>query len=125
MKETFVLKWQHMYSKLDIDKLSSEEYGLKEYFRTFNISEARTMFSARSSMLSTVQTNFKNNPQYKANEYKCKCGELDTQSNLLSCRLYSHLRNGLDLANSDSDLVRYYQLVIQDRLKEQEKQQKQ
>ena len=119
--ERDILSKMTEYSKLDIEKFSSEDYGIKEYISSFNISEARTMFSARSSMLSTVQTNFKNHPQYRANEYKCKCGELDTQSNLLPYRLYSHLREGLDLSNSDSDLVRYYQLVIQERMKEQER----
>ena len=104
------------YKKLDVEKLSAEEYGAKGYLSSMKVSEARTFFSARSSMLSTVQYNFKNNNAYKANEYKCKCGELDTQTNLLTCRLYSHLREDLNISHSDTDLVRYYQGVIRERL---------
>ena len=109
------------YKKLDKEKLLSESYGMKQYISTMKISDARTLFSARSMMLSTVQYNFKNNPTYKANQYRCKCGDLDTQSSLLTCRLYAHLREGLDLTNSDIDLVRYFQLVIQERQEEQDK----
>ena len=68
-------------------------------------------------MLTSVQANFKNNPEYKANGYKCKCGEEDNQANLLTCPLYEHLRDGLDLINSDIDLVTYFQLVIEERQK--------
>ena len=118
--KTDILSQMSTYSKLDFEKLSSEEYGMKNYLSSMKISEARTMFSARSSMLSTVQYNFKNHPEYKANAYKCKCGDhVDTQSSLLTCKLYSHLREGLDLLHSDSDLVKYYQLVISERQKEE------
>ena len=109
-----------LYKKLDVEKLCTEEYGEKSYLSSMRVSEARTFFSARSSMLSTVQFNFKNNNEYKANEYKCKCGDLDTQTNLLTCRLYSHLREDLDISHSDTDLVRYYQRVIRVRLEEEE-----
>ena len=112
------------YKKLDTDKLSSESYGLKPYISSMNVSDARTFFSSRSMMLSTIQSNFKNNPKFKANDYRCKCGDIDTQSTLLTCKLYSHLREGLDLAHSDTDLVRYYQLVIQHRQQEQEQEQR-
>ena len=87
------------YKKLEVDKLSSESYGQKSYLSSMKISEARTFFSARSMMLSTVKYNFKGNPVYAANEYKCECGDLDTQANLVTCRLYEHLREGLDLLN--------------------------
>ena len=108
-------------NKLDKEKLSAEEYEVKSYLSSMKISEGRTFFSSRSMMMSTVQFNFKNKPEYKANNYKCKCGDhLDTQNNLLACRLYEHLREGLDLANSDTDLVKYFQLVIKERLQEQD-----
>ena len=106
------------YKKLDVEKFTKEEYGLKSYLKTMTISQSRTFFSARSMMLSSVQWNFKNDPVFAANEYMCECGDLDTQANLLTCRLYEHLRDGLDLAGSDTDLVKYYQLVINERQKE-------
>ena len=105
------------YKKLDVDKFTNEEYGVKSYLKTMNISQSRTFFSSRSMMLSTIQWNFKNDPLFAADEFLCECGDLDTQANLLTCRLYEHLRDGLDLAGSDTDLVKYYQLVINERQK--------
>ena len=64
-----LIKQIESYKKLDKDKLALESYGMKKYISTMKVSEARTFFSARSMMLSTVQYNFKNNPEFKANEY--------------------------------------------------------
>ena len=72
-------------------------------------------------MLRTVQHNFKNKFEYIENKHKCKCTEDDTQSHLTSCAAYAHLRVGLDLEESDMDLVRYYQLVIREREQEEER----
>ena len=105
-----------------MEKLKSEEYEEKDYFKTMSDSSGRTMFSARSFMLSTIQWNFKGNPRYRANNYLCKCGDRDTQSSLLNCTSYKHLRDGLNVLHSDSDLVKYYQLVIEERRKEEREQ---
>ena len=81
----------------------------------------RVFFSARSSMLSSVQSNFKGNPEFRANGYLCQCKEhLDTQNDLLKCKLYENLKNGLDPYNSDIDLVKFFMLVIEQRRKEEE-----
>ena len=103
------------YKKLDRNKFENEEYGQKSYLKTMTTTQSRTFFSSRSMMLTSVQWNFKSKPVFAANEYKCECGDLDTQANLLTCRLYKHLREGLDLVGSDTDLVKYYQLVISER----------
>ena len=109
------------YKKLDKEKLREEEYGMKKYLKSMNISSARTFFSARASMLTTVKSNFKGDPKYAAVDYMCECNEhQDTQSGLLTCRLYEKQREGLDLHGSDAHLVQYYQRVIKERLKEKE-----
>ena len=119
-KDSLLLQIQSS-RKLDIETISSEDYEEKSYLRNMRISQGRTFFSSRSSCLSTVQWNFKNNPKYRSNGYLCRCKEhIDTQSSLLNCRLYDHLKDGLDPSNSDIDLVRFFQLVIQERLKEEE-----
>ena len=110
------------YKKLDKEKLKEEEYGQKKYLKSMNITNVRTLFSARASMLITIKANFKGDPRYAATDYMCECGEhQDTQSNLLTCRLYERQREGLDLYNSDAHLVKYYQLVIKERQKDKEK----
>ena len=91
-----------------------EEYEVKPYLSTMNLANARTMFSARSRMIK-VQANYKGVPEFKRNNYLCECKEhQDDQDKLLSCRLYAHLRNDLDLSQ-DIDIVKYFQRVIQDR----------
>ena len=115
-----------MATKLDrvviLKKLRSEEFEEKDYLNTMNVSYGRTMFSANSSMLSTIQWNFKGNPRYRDYKYLCKCGDRDTQSSLLNCTAYKHLRDGLNVLHSDSDLVKYYQPVIEERRKEEREQ---
>ena len=86
------------------------------------LSGSHTFFSARAKMLSTFQCNFKGNPEFAANDYMCVCKEhRDDQESVLTCHLYEHLREGLDLLNSDHHLVKYYQLVIEERNKERER----
>ena len=103
------------YKKLEYESVSKEEYGMKSYLKTLSLSESRTFFAARSRMLKSVQINYKNNPEYIANNHKCFCLEDDHQSHLVSCRSYSHLRDGLDILGSDRDLAIYYQRVIRER----------
>ena len=72
-------------------------------------------------MLSSVQMNFKNNPEFKANDYRCGCGDYDHQDHLTTCLQYTHLQEGLDM-ETENGLVRFYQLVIREREKEKETQ---
>ena len=57
------------YKKLDKEKLREEEYGMKKYLKSMNISSARTFFSARASMLSTVRANFKSDPRFASDDF--------------------------------------------------------
>ena len=109
------------YKKLDYDKLVTEEYGLQPYLKNMTVPLARTCFASRAMMLSSVQMNFKNNPEFRANDYRCGCGEYDHQVHLTSCPQYKHLKEGLNM-ETDTGLVRFYQLVIREREKEKEMQ---
>ena len=107
--------------KLDYDKLKSEKYGIQPYMRTMTVPLARTNFAVRAKMLRHVMMNFKNNPEYRAREYKCGCGEEDHQAHLTSCLLYKHLQEDLNI-ETDKGLVSFYQRVIGEREKEKETQ---
>ena len=113
-----LLEQSKSYKKLSFQKLSSEDYGLKSYIRTMNMSSARVFFAARAQMLVTVQHNYKNKPEYVANQWLCQCGEPDLQAHLETCSSYLHLQQGLDL-KVDIDLVKFYQLVIKERTENQ------
>ena len=79
--------------------------------------EARTFFAIRSQTVRTVQMNYKHNPEYVLNGWKCPCGEDDHQSHLLHCLQYEHLRRDLNLESNDHDLVLYFQRIVREREK--------
>ena len=58
------------YKKLNHDEIKEEEYGMKDYLKTMNMSEARTYFAIRSKTVRTVQMNFKNKKEYLKNNWK-------------------------------------------------------
>ena len=103
------------YKKLSHEKWMTEEYGIKSYLINMSLQQARTLFSIRAEVLPTIQMNFKNKPEYVQNLWKCKCGEDDVQSHLIYCRSYEHLREGLNLEESEKDLVYFYQKVVRER----------
>ena len=112
------------YKKIDYEKMKEEGYGEKPYLYNMTVSEARTFFAYRCSMLRTIKMNFKNKKEFRDTDggFLCECGEhLDSQSALLSCKLYTHLREGLQIHSSDKDLVKYVQLVIKERHEKENK----
>ena len=109
------------YKKLVHEKILCEEYGEKSYLKTMNVKNARTFFAYRAQTLSTAQMNFKHKPEYVLNKWKCSCGEDDYQSHLPHCLSYEHLREGLNLEDSDHDLVLFFQRVIREREREDDR----
>ena len=57
--------------KLDQAKLPTETDEEKSYLGKMSIKDGRTFFPSRSSMLSTIQWNFKGQPEFCANGYLC------------------------------------------------------
>ena len=55
----------------------------------------------------------------RSGRVSCGLYHIITQSSLINCTAYKHLRDGLNVLHSDSDLVKYYQLVIEERRKEE------
>ena len=102
------------YKKLDYNQLAKEEYEAKPYLSNMTVPMARTYFALRTSMLKTVQMNYKHVPEYQANQWKCVCGQPDYQAHLETCSSYLHLQNGLNM-QCDADIVKFYQLVIKER----------
>ena len=106
------------YKKLDYFEMEKEEFKTKPYLTALNLADSRLKFALRTKMARTVQANFKGNPMYKSNEWKCHdCKVLDTQEHIVRCPVYTSLRNGKDL-ESDKDLVDYFRKVIEIRNKD-------
>ena len=76
------------------------------------LSDAGLKFSIRFRMARSIQTNYRGNPSYMLNNWRCVgCGEVDSQEHVIVCKAYEKLRNGKDL-NDDFDLVKYFREVI-------------
>ena len=80
--------------------------------------DARLHFSLRSRMFK-CKMNFLNDPKYKSDQWRCddclRC--VDSQSHILYCSAYQHLREGKSL-KSDQDIVDYFRNVLKLRLEE-------
>ena len=106
------------YKKLEFEKLSKEDHEMKKYLASLNIADARLKFALRTCMTKTIQANYKGDPEFRANNWKCQeCQVLDTQDHVVRCPVYLNLRTGKDLEN-DKDLVEYFRKVINIRSKD-------
>ena len=59
----------------------------------------------------TVKMNYPSDPRYSHNLTCCHCDQIDSQSHILYCGGYEHLREHKNL-DDDQDLVWYFQQVI-------------
>ena len=93
--------------------LKNESFGLKLYFKALNVNQTRTKFRLRTKM-TQVKFNFKNDSKNSSDKWicdSCESDSIDSQSHIMWCTAYSHLRSGLNL-NSDKDVVKYVTKVI-------------
>ena len=94
-------------------EFSHEEFEIKEYLKTLNLQDARTIFKKRSKMMQFVKMNFPNDINYRKELWMCSSCQsaIDTQSHVIWCSAYSKLRENRTLT-SDKDLAKYLQEVL-------------
>ena len=98
-------------SKLEEFVESEEAYEIKSYIYEMNIHDARMFIRLRSKMF-PCKENFPSDPVNVAE----KCMVVNSQSHILNCPAYKHLRKGKTLS-FDLDVVQYYQKVLKIRSK--------
>ena len=104
---------ENNYKKLDHKVLKDENGDQQGYLKSLNLPDARLKFALRSKMTKTVQMNYKGEPKYIKNGWKCQdCDVLDTQDHVTRCPAYQQLRVGKNLS-CDKDLVEYFRKIIQ------------
>ena len=93
--------------------METEQFEVKKYIQTMNISNARMMFSLRTFMYE-AKFNYKHQKEHEEQLWRCDSCErcIETQSHILSCPAYVTLREDMDL-NKDEDLVRYFKKVME------------
>ena len=76
--------------------------------------------SIRTKMVEKIAFNFSSDQKYVNRLWQCThCASIDSQSHVLICAGYKHLREGKDLG-SDNDLVSYFRdlISIRDKIKD-------
>ena len=100
------------YEKLDHETLKNEKYEIKDYVRNLTLHDGRLRFQIRSKMVRSVKFNYTSDPKYSSQLWLCThCDKMDSQSHIIKCESYKHLREGKSLEN-DKDLVDYFREVI-------------
>ena len=86
------------------------------YFFRETLQNVRTIFRFRAELYES-KLNFKNKPEYRAENFMCdSCeNEVDHNTHVLFCPAYALLREEKDL-NNDSDLAEYLQKVLDIRM---------
>ena len=141
-----LIEMSRKYKKINSDELSKEDFKMKPYFRSLNIQQARLQFKINSKMTPKVASNFHRDQKYRAIDYLCVgCsvargsqeasvggagkGEgggsklnksIDCEDHIIRCLSYLDLRQNLDL-DVQSDMLKYFQLVIDRRTQEETK----
>ena len=111
---TFLLEGMSKYKKLDSNSLALEECGMKEYFRTLNLSDARLKFRIRSKCVNTCQTHFPSHQGYIMNSFRCNnCSEfeIDQLSHWHRCKLFKDKFGEID-NNDEKSIIQFYRNVI-------------
>ena len=84
-----------------------ENFGIKEYMKKLTVVEARSLFKHRTSMTRYAKFNYKNDPIYAKQLWKCEsCSNISTESHVLWCSGFQYLREGKNL-KCDRDLAKY------------------
>ena len=92
---------ENSYKKLDHKVLREENCDQKEYLKSLNLPDARIKFALRAKMTTNVQMNYKGEPKYIKNGWKCQdCDVPDTQDHIIRCPCYQQLRVGKTLAKT-------------------------
>ena len=89
--------------------------------KTLSYDKALVKFRIRAKFIPTVKSHFKSNQDYSESLYACPegCNKIDTSNHIKYCPVYADMREGLCL-ESDSDLVSYFQMLIEQQQKREE-----
>ena len=96
-----------------LEEYKEEPYERKQYLKNLTLEEIRTKFRMRTKMID-AKFNYKNKSNYRRELWMCdSCKRaIESQSHLLWCPAYQHLREGKSL-DSDKDLTQYIINVLQ------------
>ena len=96
--------------------MKNEPFEMKQYLKTMNLADARTMFSIQMKTTRTIKSHYMSDKKFATELWKCpeKCDRIDSIEHVAyACPHYEHLKVDRDIQNNDFDLVHFFQDVIQ------------
>ena len=82
-------------------------------FKELSVTNARAKFRFKTKMIQ-VKFNYRNDKKNSSENWvcdSCESSAIETQSHIMWCEAYSHLRSGLNF-KSDQDLTKYLSDVL-------------
>ena len=101
-------------SKVKCGRIKQEEYGKKEYVTNKTIDESRKWFRTRFG-LQDFAGNYSHNRRFAKTDWLCRCRtEKEDEGHIISgkCSVYEDLRGQFGDLSKDSNLVEYFQAVL-------------
>ena len=116
---------EEMSGKKKCEKIFSEGYGRKEYFRKKKPGQVRDFFATRTSMLEIAGNFSKDRRRFERTDWLCRCGQREEQEHLRRhCPMYDDIREKYEDLDSDENLVPFFREVLERRDKVNEKEKK-
>ena len=115
--EEYILQEAKKYKKIDYLEMKKEDFGVKDYIKKLNVSEARLRFRVKLQLVPGIKFSYKNTEKYKADMWSCPVCQmtgaysLDSMSHTMWCPGLADFRKDRDM-RLDKDIVLYMKDVL-------------
>ena len=113
-----LLKDMRSFKKINYNKKSNEEFGMRDYLKNFSLEDGRMMFLVETEMVDKIKFNFMGNAQYEKSNWACDyCNDTygvykpDTIQHVMECENYENFRQDLDL-DQENHVAKYFTKVV-------------
>ena len=113
----YLLEEMKQYKKVDVSSLCLEEFQMKEYFKTMNLSSSRINFRRRSLTMTSCRMSYRNEQRNISEAFVCiGCrSKIDQLSHWTVCPSYLQFLPKKATELNDTELCHFYEKIINHR----------